>query len=213
MDTGQQIVIILSIFLAAWYFVFAVINRRRGLGVYAWMRTGLKQLGEISQAAWIGSSGSGARLVLENPEKPFQRIEAIYLLESREILPLWIFNRLRGKRDQMILKATLRGAPAAEIEAGTAGEREFESALTRDLKNPYSRAAVEGGLEVAWRGVHSARLQQGLREFLGRHPGQVRRLSLQKGKPHLILQSQLPDVRSQPAEQFFKELRELFQDI
>ncbi len=213
MDTGQQIVIILSIFLAAWYFVFAVINRKRGLGVYAWMRTGLKQLGEISQAAWIGSSGSGGRLVLENPDKPFQRIEAIYLLESREILPLWIFNRLRGKRDQIILKATLRGAPAAEIEAGKAGEREFESALTRDLKNPYSRAAIEGGLDVAWRGVHSARLQQGVREFLGRYPGQVRRLSLQKGKPHLILQSQLPDVRSQPAEQFFKELRELFQDI
>lgn len=212
MDTGQQIVIILSIFLAAWYFVFAVINRRRGLGVYAWMRAGLKELGEISQSAWIGSSGSGGRLVLENPEKPFQRIEAIYLLESREILPLWIFNRLRGKRDQMILKATLRGAPAAEIEAGRAGERGFESALTRDLKNPYSRASLESGLDVAWRGVQAARLHQGVREFLSRHPGQVTQLSVQKSKPHLILQSQLPDVRSQPAEDFFKELRELFQD-
>lgn len=212
MDAGQQIVIILSIFLAAWYFVFAVINRRRGLGVYAWMRAGLKVLGEISQSAWIGSSGSGGRLVLENPEKPFQRIEAVYLLQSREILPLWIFNRLRGKRDQMILKATLRGAPAAEIEAGRSGEREFESVLTRDLKNPYSRASLEGGLDVAWRGVQAARLQQGVREFLSRHPDQVTRLSLQKSKPHLILQSQLPDVRSQPAEEFFKELKELFQD-
>lgn len=209
MDTGQQIVIILSIFLAAWYFVFAVINRRRGLGLYAWMRSGLKQLGEISQASWIGSSGSGARLVLENPEKPFQRIEAIYLLESREILPLWIFNRLRGKRDQLILKASLRGAPSAEIEAGRSGDREFEDLLTKDLKNPYSRASAAGGVEVAWRGAHAARLQQGLQEFLARHPGQVMRLSLQKSKPHLILQSQLPDVRSQPAEEYFKELRDV----
>lgn len=209
MDTGQQIVIILSIFLAAWYFVFAVINRRRGLGVYAWMRAGLKQLGEISQAAWIGSSGSGGRLVVESPEKPFQRIEAIYLLESREILPLWIFNRLRGKRDQMILKATLRGTPAVEVEAGRAGEREFEGALTRDLKNPYTRAAAVGGLDIAWRGAQADRLKQGLQEFLGRHPGQVERLSLQRNKPHLILQSQLPEVGREPAEEFFKELREL----
>lgn len=206
MDLGQQIVIYISVFLVLWYFIFSMINRRRGLGMYHWLRAGLEQLGEVSQAAWIGSSGSGARLVLEKPEKPFQRIEAIYLLESREILPLWIFNRLRGRRDELILKAALRGAPAVEIEAGHSGDRDLAATLAQNDRLSYNRSSDSGGLEIAWRGHGAEGLPDSFRQFVNQYPQRLVRVSLQRKSPHLIVRLQLPDVRTEQAADFFAAL-------
>ena len=102
MDLGQWIVIGLSVVMGVWFAVGSFYNRRRGIGTYRWIQSGLKRLGKISEAAWIGSSGSGARLTVGKAEAPFRRIEVVFLLESREILPLWLFNRVRNKQDEMI---------------------------------------------------------------------------------------------------------------
>jgi hypothetical protein len=76
-NLGQQIVIIISVFLVVWYLIFATINRRRGIALFYWLREGLQTLGEIDDVSWIGSSGSGAHLVVGKAQKPFQRIEMI----------------------------------------------------------------------------------------------------------------------------------------
>ena len=50
MDLGQRFVIGLCVFLVAWYLIVAVLNRRRGLVVYRWLRDGLEKYGEFDES-------------------------------------------------------------------------------------------------------------------------------------------------------------------
>jgi hypothetical protein len=125
-ETGQMVIIVISVLMGVWYVVGASINRKRGVATYQWLQAELEQIGKITEAKWIGSSGSGARLLIGSASKPFRRVEVIFLLESREIMPLWIFNRIRGKQDEMVLKANLRKVPLQEIEVARAGNRKIK---------------------------------------------------------------------------------------
>jgi hypothetical protein len=206
MDLGQQIVILLSIILVVWYVLFSFLNRRRGIATYHWLREGLGELGEISEAEWIGSSGSGARLVVSNAKNPFRRIEVVYLLQTREVPPLWIFNILRGKRDTLILKASLKGTPKQELEVARQGERGFETLLENEQKRPYVQVSAPEGYLMAYRGKEDDPFLERLRSFLNRYPDSVRQISLQRKTPHLIIQTNLPDLEEGPAKEFFAAL-------
>ena len=207
MDLGQQIVIIVSIFLVVWYLIFATINRRRGIAMYYWLREGLQVLGDIDESSWIGSSGSGARLVVGKAQKPFKRVEMVYLLESREILPLWIFNRIRGKRDEIILKATLRSAPVLEVEVARAGDRQMEDMIAKEKQKPYTTTASQDNFAIAQRGRPDEVELKRLEAFLNQYQANLFRISLQRSSPHLILRSYLPDPKTESAEDFFNSLR------
>lgn len=174
--------------------------------MYYWLREGLQKLGAIDEASWIGSSGSGARLVIAKAEKPFQRIETVYLLESREILPLWIFNRMRGKRDEIILKATLRGAPGLEVEVARTSDRQFRELIDKEQNKPYSIAPSAEAFMIAERGHPDEAWMERLGDFLERYEDNLFRISLQRTKPQLILRSYLPDPAAESAEDFFVAL-------
>lgn len=212
MDLGQLIVIVLSLILGMWFFLGAVVNRRIGVATFNWLSLGVESLGKLSEAKWIGSSGSGARLVIAKAQAPFQRIELVFLLESREILPLWIFNHLRGKRDEMIIKAGLRSVPSQEIEAAWEGDRQLHKLLDSTQKKPFEKLPESPtGYEIASRGQVNSTTLDHLKSFLERFPDSVRRVSLQRTAPHLILQVNLPSLRREPAGDFFAALRLLME--
>jgi hypothetical protein len=211
MDLGQQIVILLSVFLVIWYLVFSILNRRRGIGMYHWLREGLEKLGKISEAGWIGSSGSGARLIVGKSQAPFKRIEVVFLLQTREVLPLWIFNILRGKHDALILKAALKNKPAQELEVAREGERDFKNLLVEEQRRPYEQVEAPKGFVMALRGDADDSIIQCVRDFINQYPESVQQISLQRSKPHLILQTNLPEIQEAPAEQFFSALKKCFE--
>ena len=208
MNTGQWIAISLSALFGAWYAVGAIINRRRGVAIYRWLRTGLEQVGKISEAKWIGSSGSGARLVVDKGKKPFRRVEVVFLLESREIMPIWLFNRLRKKQDEMILKATLTQVPDQEVESGPSGDRKLKGLLSAPANklNPFNVVSAPKGFDIIRRGSHDEERLVALREFLIKYSNSVFQVSLRKQMPHLILRVYLPALQSIPAEDFLAEL-------
>src|SRR3990170_7569395 len=154
MDLGQQIAIYLWVFLLLWYIAAAAYNRRRGVRAYRWLRPGLAKLGPISDARWIGSSGSGARLVVGKADRPFRQVEAAYLLETRELLPLWLINRLRGRRDALILRADLRSSPHGELEVMRRGDPRLKGITASAERNPWilSKAELAGEFQAAQRG-------------------------------------------------------------
>ena len=208
MNTGQWIAISLSALFGAWYAVGAIINRRRGVAIYRWLRTGLEQVGKISEAKWIGSSGSGARLVVDKGKKPFRRVEVVFLLESREIMPIWLFNRLRKKQDEMILKATLTQVPDQEVESGPSGDRKLKGLLSApgNKLNPFNVVSAPKGFDIIRRGRQDEERLVALREFLIKYSNSVFQVSLRKQMPHLILRVYLPALQSIPAEDFLAEL-------
>ncbi|HEY9076367.1 MAG TPA: hypothetical protein VIO61_07475 [Anaerolineaceae bacterium] len=210
MDTGQVIIYIVTGILVIWYIGGMIINRNRGLQVYRWLRSGLRQIGEQVDSQFIGSSSSAGRMVIQKAKMPLRQVEVFYLLETRELLPLWLVNWLMGKRDEFIFKATLSTAPANDLEVGLKGNREYRKATNG--AEPAFQEAPEAppGYQMAYRPHPDARLAERLPEFLERYPLAVQHLSLQAKEPHLIVRVHLENVLRVPSEAFFKDLSGLF---
>lgn len=213
MDAGQTIVIALGIFLALWFVAASAYNRRRGVRTYRWIQTGVKTFGAISEARWLGSSGSGAQMVIAKPGKPFRRVEIAFLLETRELLPLWLLNHLRGRRDTMIFKANLRNAPRGEVEI-LPQDRPF-----RSIENPPGAETwsvldqpLAGGFAAARRGRDTDSLIESVTPLLSSDGESIRRLSLARTSPHLIAEINLPDLMASPAPDFFTRLSAAFSE-
>ncbi|OGO71757.1 MAG: hypothetical protein A2Z37_00245 [Chloroflexi bacterium RBG_19FT_COMBO_62_14] len=212
MDLGQQIAIYLGVFLLLWYIAAAAYNRRRGVRAYRWLRPGLAKLGPISDARWIGSSGSGARLVVGKADRPFRQVEAAYLLETRELLPLWLINRLRGRRDALILRADLRSSPRGELEVMRRGDSRLKGITASGERNPWILSKVEfaGEFQSAQRGRVPEPLLEEVRIFLETAGACVRRMSFSLKSPHIILEADLVGLMESPAESFFATMQRAF---
>jgi len=197
MDTGQWIAIGLSVLLGVWYLIGAIINRRRGIATYHWLHAGLTGLGKVNEAKWIGSAGTGARLVVGQANKPFRRIEVIFLLESREIMPLWLFNRLRKKQDEMIFKATLRRPPFLEIEVAPAGNRRLKELLApaEGKQAAFKEVSAPSGFTMLTRGRPADDRQlTAVQHLLERYPQAIIQFSLRRQIPHLLLRLNIPPL-------------------
>ncbi len=205
MDLGQQIAVYLGIFLILWYVGASFYNRRFGISTYRWLQPGMKTLGKITEAKWIGSSGSGARLGVAQAKSPFRRVEAAFLLETRELLPLWLINRARGKRDTLFVRAQLRSVPHSELEIVPQGNRSLRNLSSASKQNPWivSERQLPGQLEYASRGRDVEPLLKALSPMLESIGPSVRRLSIARTSPHLILELSLPPLRSSPSEELF----------
>ncbi len=211
MNIGQWIAIGLSILLGVWYVLASIVNRRRGVATYHWLRAGLEKIGKINEAKWIGSSSSGARLMIVNADKPFRQIEVIFLLESREIMPIWLLNRIRNKQDEMVLKANLRQVSHQEVEAAPSRNRKLRGLLASQIENqtPFEQVPAPEGFEIIHRGGHDEGNLEQLREFLSKHRESIFQFSLRRKMPHLILRANLPPLRNSKAEVFLTDLSDL----
>jgi len=208
MDIGQWIVVSLCVVLIFWYFIGLTINRRRGIFTFQWLHTGLEQLGEISQERWLGSSGSGALLVVEKAVAPFRRVEVIFWLEAREFLPMWLLNRVRNKRDSVILKAGLRSVPSNEIRLASSKDRQFKNLVT-ERKMSIKRLPIQGDYLLAYRGKQDSTLNKRVENFLSRYGGAIQSLTFQNKEPHLLLRMYLHPLWKVTEEEFFEDLSRL----
>lgn len=184
--TPEKIVVGLGILLALWYLGASIFNRRRGIAVFHWLRNPLDRFGGDIASRWIGSSGSGAEIKVIKAEPPFRQIDVIYLLASRELLPLWLFDLARGKRDRLIYKAALRRSFGGEVEAVPA-----RSGLARQMRaSPEEPWLMEDGphnLIVGRRGSGTDLAHTALTPFLQKYGTNLQRLSWTRQAPHLIV--------------------------
>jgi hypothetical protein len=211
MDLGQRIAVYLGIALLIWYALAAAYNRRRGVHVYRWLQPGVKSLGSITEAKWIGTAGSGARLAIAKPEKPFRRVEAAFLLETRELLPLWLINRLRGRRDALIVRADLRSAPRSELEMVPPGDRRLRGLEADEKRGRWQTLdGLPAGFQAAARGRDIERFTPPARALLETHPSAIRHLSIGYSSPHVIVEADLASLMTASAEDFFVRLSKAF---
>jgi hypothetical protein len=212
MDLGQTIVVYLGIFLILWYAVALIYNRRLGIRTYRWLQPGVATLGKITQAKWLGSSGSGARIGVAQAKHPFRQAEVAFLLETRELLPLWLLNRLRGIRDSLVVRAQLRSVPQGELEILPQGHSRFGDLLTESKQNPWAMLDRElpAGLQAAARGRNTDNMLESAKALLNEVGPGIRRLSLARTAPHLILDMKIAQLRSEPSERFFNLLTKAF---
>ena len=204
LDLGQWIVIALSAFLFLWYFIANAMNRRRGTEIYRWLHRALEAVGEISGAEWIGAANMGARLAVKRAKKPFRRVEAHYLLEPREFLPYWLVNRLKGKRDEVLIRMDLRVAPKGSLEV----QRKRPSRSDP----PTASSHIQPGYELVYSDLDDPGLLDKINHFLVENGGTVKRMIIQRNNPHLEIYARIKPLLDTPPESYLGILSTQFED-
>jgi len=206
MDSGLIAIISLCVFLALWYGGGYLYNRRRGQRLFRWLEAGLDVLGGERAAGWIGSPAAGARINVTHADAPFRRLELTLLLENREIPLLWLWDRLHGKRDWLIIKGTLRSPRKGEIEVFPAGARLGQD-LCGEQKQPWTCQESLHGLSIAFQGLGAQRQVAGLKPWLETWGAQLSRLSWRKQDPHIQLQMKVTGLLSTSSARFLADLQ------
>ena len=204
LDIGQWIVIGLSAFLFIWYVFANSANRKLGIATFRWLRTGLGEFGEISGAEWIGASNMGARLAVKKAIKPFRQVEAHYLLEPREFLPYWLASLLRGKRDEVLVRITLRTAPQ--------GNMEIQRITHRGVKNDPDTNRIPPDFQIVHLDLVDTGLIKRIEAFLLEYSQCVEKITLRRKAPHLEIQARIKPLIRVSAESYCQAVRTWFED-
>jgi hypothetical protein len=185
----------------------ALINRQRSQAALRWLVAGAKRAGKPGAIHWRGRSQSAGRLDVTDLRPPYRSMELFFVLERRGNLPMWIFQHLKGQRDELFIHADLRSQPDPEIEAGPQGSRSVQKRLSQP-DGGYQKKEESGAFDIAWRGKESNSTLVRVQKFLEKYPKAKVRLSLGHESPHLALRIYLGGILRQSPEQFFDDLRE-----
>jgi hypothetical protein len=202
MEPGVAIVIGVCAFLALWYGAGYLYNRRRGQRLFGWLKEGLSVLGGDVDSGWIGSPAAGARVNVVHAAPPFRRLELTLLLENREILPLWLVDHLRGRRDRLIIRATLRSSRRGEIEIGSAHRR-----AARRRQEPWEWRKGPHRLAIAYQGRGTEQQVIALKPWLQAYGAHLRRFYWRKRDPHILLEINLSQLLAAPSKTFLDDLQ------
>lgn len=187
MNTSPEMILVAFGFvLVMWYLGALMFNRRRGIAIFRWLQAGMEPLGGEVSARWLGSSSSGSHITIHKANPPFRQIEIINLLAARELLPLFLVNLLRGKRDQLIVKLTLRSMPQGELEVVRAGSSQARQ-LRTESSAPWQVEDLPHGLVLGIRGREGEALRSALTPLLQKHGPLIWSISWSKHAPHLLI--------------------------
>ena len=205
--------------LRAWWIVLAVLvalymigtwlNRRRSKKLGLWLAAGVGVLGGQTLWKWVGTMTSGAQVTIVGAHKPFRQGEILYLLLTREFLPLWGIELLRGKRDLLVMRVDLAAKPAREFEVVPI-RGSLRTTLDRNAGAvPWQWQEMVAGLGLATRTDPGGQTAAAVRRFVDAYGPFLDRLSLRKGSPQLILFAQLSGIERKPAKEFLGAVRDV----
>lgn len=218
MGWEEWTIIGLSALLLVWYVGASQFNRRRGLATYQWLRRGLDQVGEISHSEWIGASNTGARLTILHARKPFRQLEAVFVLETRELLPYWLISRLWGRRDALTIQANLRRQPSDEVivrrlpagkPAALVSDAQNQAAETLPVPPGFTIQRIESNSK---NGDQALVANQALVSLLDQASPAIEGLTLQKKAPHLEIQMAVKPLTGVDSQAFFSQLGDWLDD-
>jgi hypothetical protein len=150
--TGTNLAIGLAAFLLGWYFIGLYLNRRRAGQLVRQVRDSIQPFGGAATIRWIGRSAF--RIEAEQVHAPLTGLGVSLLLEPRETFFLWLAGRWSGRRDWLMVSATLDGVVKGAFE----------------VYHPKRRGAMDSAREVRELGWQTAALP-GRPELISAAPG------------------------------------------
>jgi hypothetical protein len=174
-------------------------NQRRARQISAWLEPGLRSLGGTPSVKHV--TRSAFRVQVTNARRPFQTVTASVVLISREVFPTWIWERLKGHNDLLVIHVTFRQPPAMEAEIvdasnelGRRGEMQAQEYNwpAKDLP-PHWRVYFARETSVA-------RLE-GIAGRVTASPFAPWRVALRRNAPHLLLNMPMPELETVPSRQ------------
>jgi hypothetical protein len=188
-ETGRAAFVVAVLLVLGWFAIGTHVNVRKGHAVLRWLRDGMPVLGERTTLRWLGSSA--VELKVQRATGPLSSAEVFLVLEPRDLPVFWWLFRTRGRRDLLVLRATLRTPPRFELEAFDRrawSVRGMSHSLERDRWN--SIPLPPGSPLVAYSRGHTAGAE-GLLAVAAFPELSLVRVAVHSGAPHLEVQWEL----------------------
>jgi hypothetical protein len=213
MEPAQAVLFVLVALVMGWFAFGVLWNIRYGNAVLKWMQAGLPRLGERTTLRWLGSSA--VQLTIPKARPPFRQVELVLVLEPRDVPWFWLFARLRGRRDMLIVRGQLVTAPQFEFDLFTPGSWSEQQTLNRGDMRQWEAEALA---DTRFRAPSPTRplsrqIAPNVLEAARRVRPIVWRLSSRREWPQLELHVPLPNPRQDEAVQFFSALRALAEQM
>lgn len=208
---GTNLAIGLAAFLLGWYIIGTQINRRRAGAVVRQVRESLQAFGGTATIRWIGRTAF--RIEAEQLSPPFIRLSISGLLEPRETFLLWALGRLWGRRDWLLIRASLDGSvgPAFELYHP---QRRGASDVAHEIRaNGWQEEAVAGypGLRCAAPSADGRGLAREVLVGLG--GVEVWRVGLRYEAPQLSIGLPVPATEVEPTLRGFAVLPQVARTV
>jgi hypothetical protein len=196
-----ELIGVAAVVVVAWFAAGTVLNVRKGRALMRWMQGGLPVLGERTTVRWLGSNV--VELAIREGKAPFSAVTVVVFLRPRDLL----WGGLLGRRDTLIVRGVLRGAPQTELEALDAASWSGREALARVPREWTQRPpAAAGGLTVHHSSAQALARADALIAAARHARLDAMRLSVRRAEPNFQLHVSLPDTR-RPAREYFEAVR------
>jgi hypothetical protein len=192
-SAGLPIAVGVGVVLIGWYLAGSELMRRRVHRLALWSKRVIDPLGGRQSVRWLG--GQAFRVEVDGPNAPFQSLMVTGLVESWDVPMVWAWNRMRGRRDMVLLQASLRKQPMWGLEVHRPG-----SILAGDSRH---QARVEGWADsaldefrMAAAGDAPERLAAELVSILGPERSRLLRIGVRRQGQHMTLAFNVTDPRT-----------------
>jgi hypothetical protein len=191
-----------ALLVVGWFAAGTFWNVRKGSAVMRWMHDGLPLMGERTTVRWLGSTT--VEMVIQRANPPFETVTVVVFMEPRDVPWMWAVSRWRGRRDTLIVRAHLRAAPRADIEALDPASWSGREARRRLASNDWlvRQGTPAGGLSVHYKTSAALGLGDGLTEIARQAGLTLRRLGVRRNERSLQLHVGLPPVTANARDLF-----------
>jgi hypothetical protein len=198
---GVYLVVAFAGLFLLWYFAGAFLTRRRLAMAARWVYQGLDlyrdPTPDRTRASIKWLSTNAFNILFENARPPLSAVVATVLLRSRDMMTIWLIDRLSGRRDLLMLRYDLERQPIWGVEifrprsilAGDSRRIATDEGWTIEPDHDPTLLAAHGGGKAG-------ELCHALLAALGQDRRLLVRLSVRRQSPHLSLGLDMPDPAS-----------------
>ena len=206
--TGEWIVIGLSLLIGLFFVLGNWFNNQRADNAMRWLRQGLSDYGALKSSRFNAPTAKGiAFQIVPSANCPYQRIQGILVLERRENLPLWIFQRIRGKRDILQMTSDLQDAPNMDLHIS---QRSFLPKVTPEKagNGGTSNEMIPIGATPFYLSENEPPFPvEQISQLISQLPAAIVDLAIHRKSPHIIFQAHLSPLLSTDPRAFFQTLK------
>jgi hypothetical protein len=181
---GLPIAVGVGVLLICWYLAGSEVTRRKVRRLALWSKRVIDPLGGSQSIRWLG--GQAFRVEVEGPNPPFQSLMVTGLVESWDVPMVWAWNRMHGRRDMILLQASLRTQPMWGLEVHRPGTILAGDSRHLARQEGWTESALDE-FRMAAAGDAPARLAAELLTILGPERARLVRMAVRRQGQHLTL--------------------------
>jgi hypothetical protein len=192
-----------------WFLVGGEYNRRRAGRLAQWIYRGLTPLLGKASIRWL--TAHAFDMFVEDAHRPFSALKITGLLESRDMVAVWLYNRMTYRPDLVVLRANLQRTPACGFEAFRTRTILAGDACQAAKQEGWVRQETAHGLELWHAGGKAGVLCRQLVDVARGLEQDVIRLAVHGQEPHLVLAISAARFERQDPQRLFACFRQMAQ--